>query len=90
MTKSKPKISTESIEDLAGIKAIILYNDEYNTFDFVIDTLIEVCEHDPRQAEQCAFITHLKGKCDVKSGSYTELKPVEQELLNRGLTANIE
>lgn len=90
MTKTKPKISTENLEDISDLKSVILYNDEYNTFDFVIETLIDVCEHDPNQAEQCALITHFKGKCDAKSGTYTELKPIEQELTNRGLTAAIE
>lgn len=71
-------------------RSLILYNDEVNTFDFVIDSLIEVCEHDPIQAEQCTFIVHFKGKCDVYSGSQEELTVMCHSLLNRGLTAVIE
>jgi ATP-dependent Clp protease adaptor protein ClpS len=69
---------------------IILYNDEFNTFDFVIESLIKVCKHDKIQAEQCTFLVHYKGKCSVKRGSYEELEPVCTALLERGLTAEIE
>ena len=75
-----------SIED----KQIILYNDDFNTFDFVIETLVKICKHDPIQAEQCAFLVHYKGKCSVKKGSYEELEPMCTALLERGLTAEIE
>ncbi len=68
---------------------IILYNDEVNTFDHVIKTLIEVCEHTPEQAEQCSLIVHYKGKCSVKSGSYDELEPKCIRLLAAGLSAEI-
>ncbi|KFD38615.1 ATP-dependent Clp protease ClpS [Schleiferia thermophila str. Yellowstone] len=77
------------LEELTTVKSIILFNDDVNTFDWVIEALIEVCGHTPEQAEQCAWITHLKGKCDVKNGSYEELKPMCTELLNRGLSAEI-
>ncbi len=69
---------------------LILYNDDVNTFDHVIDTLVKVCHHTFEQAEQCAIIVHFKGKCDVKSGSYTFLKPLCTALLNAGLSAEIE
>jgi len=68
---------------------LTLYNDEVNTFDWVIESLIEVCDHEPSQAEQCALITHYKGKCAVKTGSQIELKPKCQALLDRGLSAEI-
>ena len=68
---------------------IILYNDDFNTFDFVIETLIEVCGHERTQAEQCTFLVHYKGKCSVKKGDYDSLKPICSALLNRGLTAEI-
>lgn len=71
-------------------KQIILYNDEFNSFDFVIDSLIKVCKHEPLQAEQCTFLVHYKGKCSVKKGSYKELEPMCTALLERGLTAEIE
>lgn len=68
---------------------LTLYNDEVNTFDWVIESLIEVCEHELTQAEQCALITHYKGKCAVKTGSFNELKPKCQALLDRGLSAEV-
>ena len=68
---------------------IILFNDEVNTFDHVIKTLIEVCEHTPEQAEQCSLIVHYKGKCSVKRGSYDELEPKCIRLHAAGLSAEI-
>jgi ATP-dependent Clp protease adaptor protein ClpS len=68
---------------------LVLFNDEVNTFDWVIVSLIEVCDHTLEQAEQCAIITHYKGKCGVKSGSYEELEPKCLSLLHRGLSAEI-
>ncbi len=69
--------------------SLIVHNDEVNTFDFVIDTLMEICQHSPEQAEQCTWLIHYKGKCDVKSGSMDELMPRHQKLLSRGLTSEI-
>ncbi|AVM54313.1 ATP-dependent Clp protease adaptor ClpS [Capnocytophaga sp. oral taxon 864] len=77
-------------EFLEGECHLILYNDNVNTFDHVIDTLVKVCHHTFEQAEQCAIIVHFKGKCDVKSGSYSFLKPLCTALLNAGLSAEIE
>lgn len=70
-------------------KEIVLFNDDVNTFDWVIDSLVEICEHNPIQAEQCAFLVHHKGKCSVKKGSYEELEPKCTNLLERGLSAEI-
>lgn len=89
MVKEKTHISTEKEENLTGERELVLHNDDYNTFKFVINSLIEVCNHDPEQAEQCTFIVHYKGKCGVKSGEYYHLKPILRELLRRGLTAEI-
>lgn len=83
------QISSSTVEQIIKEKALILYNDDFNTFDFVIETLVEICEHEYVQAEQCAYIVHYKGKCDVKHGSYEKLEPVCKELLRRGLTAKI-
>ncbi|MDY0102602.1 MAG: ATP-dependent Clp protease adaptor ClpS [Lentimicrobium sp.] len=69
---------------------LVLYNDEINTFDFVIETLIEVCNIEPLQAEQITLIVHYKGKCGVKTGPVNELKPEYNEMISRGLTASIE
>jgi len=68
---------------------IVLYNDDYNTFDHVIETLVYACEHTPVQAEQCAILVHYKGKCTVKTGSFEELKPRCSKLLEEGLSAEI-
>jgi ATP-dependent Clp protease adaptor protein ClpS len=78
------------VEEQVGINnEIILYNDDVNTFDHVIDTLVKVCDHEPLQAEQCAILVHYKGKCSVKNGSYEELKPYCSALLDAGLSAEI-
>ncbi len=90
MVKEKKHLSDKSDETLSEIKELILFNDDFNTFDFVIDTLIEVCKHEPEQAEQCAFIVHHKGKCSVKSGVYYDLKPMFSEMKNRNLTVEIK
>lgn len=76
-------------ELLKDQKEIVLFNDDVHTFDFVIESLINVCEHDIIQAEQCTFIIHYKGKCSVKRGEFEKLKPVCTALLDRGLTAEI-
>ncbi len=68
---------------------IVLFNDEVNTFEHVIETLIAVCEHTPEQAEQCSLIVHYNGKCTVKTGEYTELEPRCSRLLQAGLSAEI-
>jgi ATP-dependent Clp protease adaptor protein ClpS len=68
---------------------IVLYNDDVNTFDHVINTLIYACEHTPEQAEQCSLIVHYKGKCTVKTGSYDELEPRCTMLLEAGLSAEL-
>ncbi len=88
---TKEKVLEEvKIDELLGNQnVIVLYNDDVNTFDHVIDTLVDVCGHDPIQAEQCAFIVHYKGKCDVKTGSFKELIPMCTGLLEAGLSAEI-
>jgi len=68
---------------------IVLYNDDVNTFDHVIDVLIAACEHTPEQAEQCSILVHYKGKCVVKTGDYDDLKPRCSMLLQEGLSAEI-
>lgn len=90
MHKEKIKEITKKKEQIGSKKLLILYNDDFNTFDFVTKTLIEVCGHEPEQAEQCTLIVHYKGKCVVKSGSLSELKPMHKEMINRKLTSNIQ
>jgi len=89
MVKEKVQVLKDTKEDLSEIKELILYNDDFNSFDFVIETLISVCELDAQQAEQCTLIVHYKGKCAVKSGTHYELKPVYDEMTNRNLTVSI-
>lgn len=78
------------VDEQVGINnEIVLYNDEVNTFDHVIETLIRVCQHSSEQAEQCAILVHYKGKCTVKTGSFDQLKPQCTQLLEAGLSAEI-
>jgi ATP-dependent Clp protease adaptor protein ClpS len=76
-------------EAIGSINEIVLHNDDVNTFDHVIETLIRVCKHDALQAEQCALLVHYKGKCTVKTGTIEELKPQCSALLDAGLSAEI-
>ena len=71
-------------------KFLILHNDDYHTFDYVIDALITVCEHEVEQAVQCTYLVHHKGKADVKKGSYEYLKPMMKGLRTKDLKATIE
>lgn len=90
MSQEQQQPNHESEELLEENKSLILFNDDFNTFDFVIDTLISVCDHNQVQAEQCAFIVHYKGKCAVKSGTHNELKAPFNEMSNRDLTVTID
>lgn len=80
------EVNTLSEED----RFLILYNDDVHTFDYVIDSLVEICKHEVQQAEQCAYIVHYKGKCDVKKGSYTILSPMKNQLTDKGLSVTID
>lgn len=88
---TKEKISEDVLldEERLQMNEIVLFNDEVNTFEHVIDTLIDVCEHTPEQAEQCSLIVHYNGKCTVKTGEYKDLKPRCTRLLQAGLSAEI-
>lgn len=68
---------------------LVIYNDDFNSFDYVIDTLIKVCGHEPLQAEQCTLMIHYNGKCSVKRGEFKKLRPLCENILERGLTAEI-
>ncbi|WP_159800804.1 ATP-dependent Clp protease adaptor ClpS [Flavobacterium sp. MK4S-17] len=88
---TKEKVLEEVVleESVSFNNEIILYNDEVNTFDHVIETLVRVCDHTPEQAEQCSIIVHYNGKCTVKTGPYDKLKPQCTQLLEAGLSAEI-
>lgn len=87
--KEKIKESVSVLEKETNENEIMLYNDEVNTFEHVINTLIFACEHTPEQAEQCSIIVHHKGKCVVKTGLFEDLKPRCTMLLEAGLSAEI-
>ena len=89
MVKEKLKPVSKQDESTLEEKELILYNDDVNTFEYVIETLIEVCGHDPYQAEQCALTAHFNGRCGIKSGTFDSLKPVYDEMTNRELIVTI-
>ena len=88
-TREKIQEEVEVVEKEHNLNEIVLYNDDVNTFDHVINSLIFACEHTPEQAEQCSIIVHYKGKCTVKTGEFNELKPRCSMLLEAGLSAEI-
>lgn len=71
-------------------RILVLHNDDYHTFDYVIDALMEICDHDQPQAEQCTLLIHYKGKCDVKKGSISYLRPMKRALSQKDLKATID
>ena len=81
----------EVLEDIGTSEAkdLVVFNDDYNTFDHVINTLIRVCEHSQEQAEQCTWIIHYKGKCAVKTGSEIDLKPKRDAICDAGIQAEV-
>jgi ATP-dependent Clp protease adaptor protein ClpS len=87
-TREQQEVTVEEVLD--DENKIILYNDDVNTFDHVIESLMDVCDHNMVQAEQCSLIVHFKGKCDVKHGSFDNLRPMCEALQDRGLSATIE
>ena len=88
-TIEKTKKKTSVLEAVGINNEIVLYNDDVNTFDHVIDTLIKACNHTLEQAEQCALLVHYKVQCTVKTGAYDELRPQCTQLLEAGLSAEI-
>ena len=78
------------LEDLDSPFHLVVWNDEVNTFEWVIETLMEICNHSHEQAEQCAYIIHFRGKYAVKQGSYDELKPMCDAITERGIGATVE
>jgi ATP-dependent Clp protease adaptor protein ClpS len=80
----------ELLEEVILENKLILHNDEVNTFEWVIETLVSVCRHTIEQAEQCSYIIHHKGKYAVKHGSFDVLKPMKDAITDRGINATIE
>src|SRR6266487_6236089 len=91
---SDTKTITSEITDVLTLVdepcSLVLWNDDVNTFDWVIETLIEVCGHSEEQAEQCAYIIHFQGKCSVKQGDYEKLKVMCDKITDRGIGATVE
>ncbi|CAA0204183.1 ATP-dependent Clp protease adaptor protein ClpS [Tenacibaculum maritimum] len=88
-TQEKIQEQADVLEQEALQHEIVLHNDDVNTFDYVIHSLVDVCEHTLEQAEQCTVLVHYKGKCTVKSGSYEDLEPRCSKLLQLGLSAEL-
>jgi len=88
-TKEKVSEELQLEESVLTQNEIVLFNDDVNTFDHVIETLVQVCDHTAEQAEQCALLVHYKGKCTVKTGLYDDLKPRCSMLLEAGLSAEL-
>jgi ATP-dependent Clp protease adaptor protein ClpS len=89
-TKTVEETDVDVLLDEEKLYHIIVWNDEVNTFEWVIDTLIDICEHSEEQAEQCALLIHTQGKYAVKQGSFDDLKPKRDAIVDRGIGATIE
>lgn len=87
-TKKNPVKNIQ--EDVNKENFLILHNDDVHTFDYVIDALVDICQHEYEQATQCTMLVHYKGKCDVKKGGFAALKPMKDALLERKLNATID
>jgi ATP-dependent Clp protease adaptor protein ClpS len=70
-------------------KDLIVFNDDFNTFDHVINTLVKICQHSYQQAEQCTWLIHYKGKCTVRTGTFSKLKPMRDSICDAGIDARI-
>ena len=88
-TSRPQKLGSEGV-DHQNQARLVLHNDDVNTFEYVMEILVEVCDHSMTQAEQCATITHFKGQCEVKSGSLISMKELRYQLVSRGLKATVE
>lgn len=82
--------SADLLTDVADACSLVVWNDEVNTFEWVIETLVKICGHTTEQAEQCALLIHTQGKYAVKKGDYDTLKPMREAITDRGIQATIE
>lgn len=89
-TYAKELFETDVLTEVEKPCHLIVWNDEVNTFDWVIETLVEICAHSEQQAEQCAMIIHTKGKYSVKEGEFEILKPMCEAITERGIGATVE
>lgn len=90
-TQQKQEVLVDVLEavETTDQMDLVVFNDDVNTFDHVISTLIRVCKHTPEQAEQCTFLIHYKGKCAVKSGNFEFLRPFREAICEAGIDARI-
>ena len=88
--ETEQDVLTLNHSEVEKVSSLVVYNDDVNSFDFVIECFIKICKHNELQAEQCTNLVHYKGKCAVKSGTYNDLEGICTALLDRGLTAKIE
>ncbi len=86
----RPEEEFDSTSQSKGTQALVLFNDDEHDFNFVIESLIEICDHSSVQAEQCTYLAHYKGKCVVKEGVYEDLKLMKDALIERGLHIEIK
>lgn len=86
----RPEENFDSTSQSKGTQALVLFNDDENDFNFVIESLIEICDHSSVQAEQCTYLAHYKGKCVVKEGVFNDLKIMRDALIERGLQTEIK
>ena len=89
-TETEKLLELEVLSQEDDLSTIVLFNDDVNTFEWVIECLVAYCQHDSLQAEQCATITHYTGKCIVKIGPFDKMKPICETLQEKGLTAEIQ
>lgn len=90
MEKSVEEILEKLENELSDRHQLVLYNDDVNTFEYVIECLVDICDHTEEQAEQCALTAHLRGKCSVKTGTFSELKPLFDQLTQSQLSMTID
>ncbi len=90
MSSTKEQVESKVEEILSKPYVLILENDDYNSFDWVITCLMKVCKHEYEQANQCAHIVHFKGRCDVKYGDYEEISEMKEKLKSAGLSVTME
>ncbi|MFY9154294.1 MAG: ATP-dependent Clp protease adaptor ClpS [Prolixibacteraceae bacterium] len=92
ISKGHPQqeVDQDQQEKKSNERFLVLHNDDYHTFDYVINALIEICDHDVLQAEQCTLLIHYKGQCDVKKGSFSYLRPMKNALVLKELKATID
>jgi ATP-dependent Clp protease adaptor protein ClpS len=89
LTETLVQTDLLELEQITDVFDLVVFNDDVNTFEHVIRTLIKVCDHTPEQAEQCTYLIHFKGKCTVKTGSFDELRPLREAICEAGIDAKI-